>query len=218
MITKPANTTLYDGDDHVFLCEVKGRPSPTVIWQKDGVVLINSTNILISETMNDPVVSSKFTLYNATLKDIGLYECNGVNSLGEVTEVFSILVYGMLCEYQWSVHPHLSFYSIAAVAILHTTQETHVIIDDSLVLNCTVNGNPPPREITWTAHNSQYTSMELSLMADEIMVDEFTVFSSLFLPYVTLESRGNYSCATYNEFNNNKWFDQEIIPVFVLGE
>ena len=101
--------------------------------------------------------------------------------------------------------------------IIFASPETYVISNNSVVLNCTAYGNPLAKEIVWTADNSLYTATELSIMANEVVQDEFTVFSSLFLPFVTLESRGKYTCTTHNEINGVKMFDEEIIPLLVLG-
>ena len=68
-----------------------------ITWRMNGRVLSNSTNTFITVTVtNDYIVSSNMTLNNATLEDIGTYECNAVNELGDSTEIFSINVYGML--------------------------------------------------------------------------------------------------------------------------
>lgn len=34
-ITKPMNTSAYEGDDIVILCEVIGDPKPDVLWLRD---------------------------------------------------------------------------------------------------------------------------------------------------------------------------------------
>ena len=90
------NTTLYRGDDHVFMCESKGRLPPIITWTKDGTVLRNSTNIMISETVNGSVVLSKMFLSNATLEDIGVYGCSAENNQGKISEMFDLLVNGKL--------------------------------------------------------------------------------------------------------------------------
>ena len=85
----------------MFLCEVHGQPPPVVTWRKDGIALTKSTSVFITETTNYSVISSNMTLTNATLEDIGTYECNAENDLGESSENFSIFVYGTCYMSTW---------------------------------------------------------------------------------------------------------------------
>ena len=65
------------------------------MWRKNGRVLSNSTDILITKNAaKNYIVSSNLTLTNSTLEDIGIYECNAANELGESTEIFSVNIYG----------------------------------------------------------------------------------------------------------------------------
>ena len=101
--------------------------------------------------------------------------------------------------------------------IISTTPTTYVLSNNSVALNCTVKGNPPVDEVIWTATHSLYTDVQFSTMVNTTRLDQYTVFSSLLLQYVTLESRGNYTCLAYNEIQNVQFLDEETIPLFILG-
>ena len=96
MVTEPSNTELNSGDTYVFQCEAEGRPLPTILWKRNGVLLLNTTNIYITEeAVDDFTRVSTLTLVNATLEDIGAYECNASNDVGDNSGVFNVTVFGM---------------------------------------------------------------------------------------------------------------------------
>ena len=101
--------------------------------------------------------------------------------------------------------------------IIFATPETHVFGNNSVLLSCIVEGNPPAKEVVWTKTNALYTLADFSMMENETNLDRFTILSSLTLPYVTLESRGNYTCVAYNEICDVEKFDEETISLFVWG-
>ena len=96
MVTEPSDTELNSGDTKVFQCEADGRPLPTILWKRNGVVLSNTTNIYITEeAVGDFTLISTLTLVNATLEDIGVYECNASNDIGDNSGIFNLTVFGM---------------------------------------------------------------------------------------------------------------------------
>lgn len=96
MVTEPSDTELNSGDTEDFQCRADGRPLPTIIWKKNGVILSNTTNIYITEeAMGDYMLISTLTLVNATLDDIGVYECTASNDIGDISGVFNLTVFGM---------------------------------------------------------------------------------------------------------------------------
>ena len=101
--------------------------------------------------------------------------------------------------------------------IIYATPKTYVFNNDSVVLSCTVKGNPPAEKVVWTATHFLYTAIHFSMMVTRTQLDEFTVISSLSLPHVSLQSRGNYTCLARNTIKSIQMFDEETIPLFVLG-
>ena len=63
-------------------CTVNGKPSPRVIWKKNGVILQNSTQ------------NTKYTISNAKLVDGGAYECNAVSPAGKDSKTTYLTVLG----------------------------------------------------------------------------------------------------------------------------
>ena len=103
------------------------------------------------------------------------------------------------------------------MTIISSSPETYSPVNTSVTLECIAHGNPRPDGIEWRTVNSLYTDIELSNMTDEISIDEFTVVSSLTIPIITLEHRGNYTCVAHNEIDMTQLSDEETVVLFVLG-
>lgn len=94
---RPLNTDLITGITHGFTCAFRGRPLPAILWKKNGGILSNSANVIIThDAMDDSSIVSTLTLVNATLEDIGVYECNATNQVNDVAATFNINVFGRL--------------------------------------------------------------------------------------------------------------------------
>jgi len=73
---KPAE--ICAGDRHRFECKVEGRPKPTVVWNKDGKVVIASNRIRIMEVYG----THSLVVSRADSNDTGVYSATATNHLG----------------------------------------------------------------------------------------------------------------------------------------
>ena len=75
-------------------CEVVASPTPYIIWTKDSHVLSQSHDHQIDTAISNITT----TISNLTLREVsnssGYYQCIGVNSLGTVSAVATVAVYG----------------------------------------------------------------------------------------------------------------------------
>lgn len=93
----------------------------------------------------------------------------------------------------------------------------YIPINESVTLECIAHGNPRPDGVLWRSSNSLYTTRELSDMANERILDNFSVLSNLTIMFVTLESRGNYTCVAHNEILMTEVSAEETVQLFVVG-
>ena len=89
-------------DPAVFLCTATGFPTPTISWYRvvtdDGetenyddmvTVTMNNSTLLLSGVFQ---VTVEATLFSTMDGDSGEYLCNGTNTAGSDTALFSLLV------------------------------------------------------------------------------------------------------------------------------
>ncbi len=72
-------------------CEIRGIPTPTISWLKDGNILSSGPGIDIS-TSSDAPFKSQVTIDSATLTNAGTYTCVGTNAARTVTRDISVEV------------------------------------------------------------------------------------------------------------------------------
>ena len=89
-------STVLEGNTVLLTCVALGMPNPDVVWQKDGVDLMNSTrnNIYFNQFEVGGVVFVQATLEicSVELGDAGLYSCYASNEYGADTQSFEITV------------------------------------------------------------------------------------------------------------------------------
>lgn len=77
-------------------CAVSGSPVPNVTWYRNGNQINNgSSNALIHETLLELNVSftlSILELCPVTLEDAGEYSCHAMNTIGNHTVLFQVIV------------------------------------------------------------------------------------------------------------------------------
>lgn len=77
----PAQTAELGG--HVTLgCAATGRPTPRVVWKKDGHVLLEG------------VASANITIFSLTSADGGSYDCSAINIVANDTQTTAVNVKG----------------------------------------------------------------------------------------------------------------------------
>ena len=83
------------GDNATLRCVATGRPTPRVVWKKDGRVLLEG-----QETVS-------ITIDSISREDGGSYECWAVNSLANETRTTAINVEGLNIQ---NASFHTSYY------------------------------------------------------------------------------------------------------------
>lgn len=68
-----------EGETVVLQCRAVGTPMPLLSWQKDGVTVENSPNVMVQSDMNG---ASSLQILSASAADAGWYQCNAQNSAG----------------------------------------------------------------------------------------------------------------------------------------
>lgn len=73
-------------------CKVEGNPLPHVRWTKDGKPTNEVDNRRILHLMN-----SSLQLTAVQLDDEGIYNCTGINDLGSISSLATVLIRGKHC-------------------------------------------------------------------------------------------------------------------------
>uniref|UniRef100_A0A665VT70 Hemicentin-1 n=1 Tax=Echeneis naucrates TaxID=173247 RepID=A0A665VT70_ECHNA len=111
-----------------LVCQVKGSPSPTIQWLKDG-------KIIHSEEKKGLRISpdgSSLTVIRAHTTDSGKYTCVASNTAGEEDRIFNLNVY---------VPPAID-------GNTETVEELTTVLDSSVNIECVATGSPAP-QLNW---------------------------------------------------------------------
>jgi len=76
------NQTVELGKEITLVCKVTGRPSPRIVWKKNGIVL------------QDSAATGNITLVNISPADGGTYECSAINIVANDTRITLLNVIG----------------------------------------------------------------------------------------------------------------------------
>lgn len=82
-----------EGSEIVLECRAIGKPTPTMIWYKDGLKLLMEDRMLC---YTDRRFVTRLTIMNTTLRDTGSYSCEAVNSVGKDFTHCSVRIIGKL--------------------------------------------------------------------------------------------------------------------------
>ena len=99
----PSMITKNNGDSFVVDCNITGKPSPQISWTRNGVLLVQSTELIIQTVAlnnNSNTLRSTLTIYSVTDSDKGTYTCTGSNVLpnGTVTHSSSFTLDVIGCK------------------------------------------------------------------------------------------------------------------------
>ena len=79
------------GSNITLTCTSSGSPPDTFTWTKDGVPVIQSTDITtVTYTNTVAVFSSSYTISNVSVSDNGTYTCTVTNPIGSDNGNFTI--------------------------------------------------------------------------------------------------------------------------------
>jgi len=70
------------GSNVTLRCTATGRPTPAVVWKKDGRVLLEKQR------------SANITLFSISREDGGTYECSAINIVKNDTRITAVNVEG----------------------------------------------------------------------------------------------------------------------------
>ncbi|XP_076459478.1 uncharacterized protein LOC143292788 isoform X2 [Babylonia areolata] len=87
-VVQPGKVTVKDLGVLELVCTIKGSPSPTVVWTKDGQTLQSDSHRSVFESEGQYYV----TVPRVTVDDAGDYVCTASNSEGAVTCTISVFV------------------------------------------------------------------------------------------------------------------------------
>ncbi|XP_071002327.1 WAP, Kazal, immunoglobulin, Kunitz and NTR domain-containing protein 2-like [Oncorhynchus clarkii lewisi] len=93
MLSNPTQQAVFVGETASFLCEVSGKPSPEVTWEKQ---LEGKENTVMrpNHVQGNVVVTNigQLVIYNAQQQDAGIYTCTAKNLGGSVTSHYPLSV------------------------------------------------------------------------------------------------------------------------------
>lgn len=82
---KPRITSHNNGKLVIMECKVRSEPEPQITWFREGILVTESTKIIISTKMVEKeIYYIKLELKDPGTEDSGLYKCNIKNTHGEL--------------------------------------------------------------------------------------------------------------------------------------
>ncbi|XP_042316734.1 immunoglobulin superfamily member 10 [Sceloporus undulatus] len=162
--------TVHSGKSVTMKCTAEGRPIPTISW-----ILANKTYISESSIGNEAIsfqTDGTLTIKKASIYDRGIYTCTAYNPAGSDTVTIKLQV-------------------IAAPPIILEEKKQYVLENkgESLMLPCTVKGNPHPG-VHWVLFDGtevkplQYINGKLFLFPN----------GTLYIRNIAPSDSGNYEC------------------------
>ncbi|XP_048583436.1 hemicentin-2 isoform X2 [Nematostella vectensis] len=187
-ITIGDNITALTNTQVTFRCNATGTPMPSVIWTKDGQVLVSGPRHVINK-------DGSIVIQKASPVDRGRYTCTARNSHGEdrvsstLNTMDPVVPKILSPDDPRTIHPdHRS-------RVHGTIGDNITALTDTLVtLHCPVTGVPAPT-ITWS-RNGQ----EMPANGDGYLV---TNNGSLILEKVSSSDIGRYTCTARNAFGKD---------------
>ncbi|XP_055613324.1 hemicentin-1-like [Uranotaenia lowii] len=149
--------TVSKGQNINLECSAQGFPAPNISWTFKDQSIEEIVNVLRTPT--------GLQIVNTSVENDGSYVCNAENTLGSVQKVYYLVV---------KEPPKLS---------TKLPEHVQILPNETLSLNCTGEGNPPPRGSWFKNQKPLQTSATLSIV-------------------YSIDSSGNYTCVLENEEGN----------------
>ncbi|KAF8793104.1 Down syndrome cell adhesion molecule-like [Argiope bruennichi] len=186
-IKEPRDAYFSSGDNISLECSASGFPIPNVTWMKSSLAGkdILQESLFQEKTQGKSILLKK----HAGIEDAGFYICiadNGIANIKTNGIVISI-----------SESPKIQPFNLA----------THFRTGEKVTLLCAIKSGTPPFQFTWMK-NSQKVIKD-----DTLEVLQLKDISTLTIPSLTLNSRGNYTCQVTNNYGSDS--HTELLNVFL---
>lgn len=167
--SEPQDADVTLGNTVFFTCRAEGNPKPEIIWLRNNNELSMKTDSRLN-LLDDGTLM----IQNTRETDQGIYQCMAKNVAGEVKTQEVTLRY---------------FRSPARPAFVIQPQNTEVLVGESVTLECSATGHPPP-QITWTRGDRSPVPTDPRV--------SITPSGGLYIQNVEQEDSGEYACFASN--------------------
>ena len=98
IVIRLMNTTLPQGNTHMFVCAAEGDPPPVLVFRFNGERISNSSKHTLDINSNNATL----TVFNVQGSDEGSYTCSASNQYGSVSTAAELTVEGGLHGYDFA--------------------------------------------------------------------------------------------------------------------
>lgn len=185
----PHSRVVEEGESVYFQCAIAGVPTPWSTWDKDGLVVTQTTRLTLKERGDLRILE----IQEVTFEDAGLYRITLENDYGriEATARLDVIANGRHAlgrDIRTSASPRKHF-SVSRRIMGNSTK-----IGGRLVLASTLRGSSMP------ACKFYHNAEEVNLASDRIRMVKKNATVSLIIDRVTAADEGVYTCLAQNEF------------------
>ena len=211
------NTTLPQGDSHIFVCAAVADPRPLFVFRFNGERITSNSS---KHTLATNRTHGTLTVFNAQGSDEGTYSCSASNRYGSVSTAAILTVEGKL------IYVYLSAYGTQSPYIVSRTPDLiilpsivlpvpptltifpsvlrDVVSGETLNATCQANANPPPT-IQWFRENKLLN--DGGQISGNVSISQstegITTSSRLTVTGFTSQEAGVYSCVAVNGLGND---------------
>lgn len=167
--SEPQDADVTLGNTVFFTCRAEGNPKPEIIWLRN-----NNELSMAADSRLNLLDDGTLMIQNTREADQGVYQCMAKNVAGEAK------TQGVTLRY---------FGSPARPAFVIQPQNTEVLVGESVTLECSATGHPPP-QITWTRGDGTPVPVDPRV--------SITPSGGLYIQNVVQEDSGEYTCFAAN--------------------
>ncbi|PNJ20156.1 PXDN isoform 5 [Pongo abelii] len=171
--SEPQDADVTSGNTVYFTCRAEGNPKPEIIWLRNNNELSMKTDSRLN-LLDDGTLM----IQNTQETDQGIYQCMAKNVAGEVkTQEVTLRYFGSPARPTFVIQP----------------QNTEVLVGESVTLECSATGHPPPR-ISWTRGDRTPLPVDPRV--------NITPSGGLYIQNVVQEDSGEYACSATNNIDS----------------
>ena len=177
------------GETASLVCQAAGTPLPTTSWSFRG----QEVRFGVHETYAAATISTLNRTAVDAMKDGGVYECRGQNSIGNA-EPISITLKCRMQKYLCFLFAYVQVLLLVYPHVAIGPESQEVSYGKKLVLTCLVTAYPASQfsPIAWHKNNQSVSS---SLVVDWIDPENDTfIRSTLTIDGANVNDGGNYTC------------------------